>query len=327
MGEVSILTKRSNNSVVNKAQLYHKQDGSEDPISVGQYEGKNWLDTGEEMRPEFDAEEGKWRFAGTQEDIEKLLTEVVLNHEFGVKEGTRITPNDVNIYNIKDPLFNHSIFIRETEKSKLSLKHTDPLDNFLYLCLIASEDIADPQEDNPAVSGDTRYDVLELGAEEKKNVESINLVMEVTSVINALDQKKLSSVCRALNHPLFFPAEDLSLDSLKMTAYQRMITEGPEMKDKSGKLYLEKFLELAKLTKRELELKELLTFSMKKGIISVRRDGNFYYFHDRETSEVLEDVLDESNLFEKLLTKDGISLQNGDDLLSALRKRYSEQKK
>ena len=291
---------------------------------MGQYNGYNWLDTSEDMSPDFDAESRKWYFDGTREDIEKLLSEVVLTHERGPKKGQRIVPDDVNIYNDGDPLFNHSVFKRETEKSKLTLDLEDPIDRFLNLCLISPDDVLRPSEDNPAIADDTRYEVHSAGSQEKREVRNTNLKMEATAVIQGLGQKKLLSLCRALNHPTFYPLKDLSETSLKATAYQILVEEGADMKDKNGKLYLETLIDYSKLTLRELEIKQLLAFAYKKGVISKRRDGNYYLFRDRDNSEIIEDILDDNNLYEKLLSKDGIELKNGEDLLAFLHNRFAE---
>jgi hypothetical protein len=148
--------------------------------------------------------------------------------------------------------------------------------------------------------------------------------MEAAAVIQGLGQKKLLSVCRALNHPTFYPPKDLSEASLRTSAYQLLVEDGADMKDVNGKLYLETFIEYAKLTLRELEVRQLLTMAFKKGVISKRRDGHYYLFRDRENSEIIDDILDDNNLYEKLLAKDGIELKNGDDLLAFLHTKFAE---
>lgn len=324
MSEVSILKKRTRNTVVGKAQLFHHVDGREDAEAMGQYDGNNWLDTGEDMCPMFNGEENQWFFSGDQNDIKKLLKEVNLNHEFGPKEGQKITIEDVNLYNPADPLFNHSVLKRMTEKSKLRIDHSKPLDNFLYLCLIALEDTLKPDENNPAVSADTRYEVIQAGADEKRKADTLNEKMEATSRLHALDLNKMKQVARALNHPLFFPPKDITESSLRATMYLRIIEEGQDMKDESGVSYLSKFIDLCQLTKKQLEVSELVGFALRDGTISSRRDGNFYFFKGGDESEILEGVTSVQDLKNKVSSRHGIKLEDGSSLIVLLRNKFED---
>ena len=325
MSEVSIFKKRTRNSVVGKAQLFHKVEGREDAEAMGQYEGNNWLDTGEDMCPEFNAEENAWFFDGDTEDIKKLLKEVNLNHEFGPKVGKRILFEDVNLYNPADPLFNHSVFKRMTEKSKLRIDHSKPLDNFLYLCLIALEDTLRPDEDNPAVSADTRYEVVQAGSDEKKQAKSLSDKLEATARLHAMDRTKMLQVARALNHPLFFPPKGISEDSLRSTLYLRVIEEGKDMKDSDGKTFISKFIELSDLTKKELEIQEIVGFAIKRGIVSPRRDGNYHLFKGGDETEILEGIHSEKDLIDELKIRGGYKLNDGGSLIALLRNKFKDE--
>lgn len=320
MSEVSIYKKRARNSVVGKAQLYHKIEGQEDPQAAGQYEGNNWLDCGEDVCPIFSAEEGKWFFNGTQKDIEKLLNTVTLTHESGPKKGQTIKPDDVSLYNPADPLFNHSALQQITEKSKITFKHDNPVDNFLYLCVTAAPETLLPDENNPAVSGDKTYEIIQAGAENKKSFDKVKGKIEVAAILDGNDHTKLMMMARCLNLPAFYPTKDLSPESLVQSLYFHLVEED------GGDAYIEKFTNLAKMTKRELEIREVLTFAIKKGIISSRRDGNFYVFKGNDNNEILDGIMSEDDLVERLKTKDGIALENEDDLLSYLRQRFKENK-
>ena len=299
MARISILKKRSRNSVLSNATLWRKNEKTEQFEAQGNFDGTTYLDTSRDECPIFSAEDGKWYFAGDRNDIKSLVPEMGLLHERGPKKGRIIQAEEVNLNNDADPLFNHSALTKQTENGKLRLDHDNPVDRFLYLCLVALEDVVSADEDNPAEKMGATYEMLEAGMEDKKKSNEINLKVEAAARLNGLTHEKLIKVIRALNHYRLYPRKDVQYESLQTTVYQYIIDEG-HAKDSDGVQYIKKFIDMCDLETRELEVYELVAFGMKKGLISARRDGNYYIFRDGDHQREMEGVNSKASAIEYL---------------------------
>lgn len=290
---VTIARKIRRGSIFDNAVLKTLKEGDDidtDGEVVGAYDGMKYLGTSDTKGPIYEADSGRWSFKGTEKDLKNFVKDLGMLHEKGAKKGDLIKPEEVNFYNAGDPFFNHSSFKLDAVGGNLRMDSENPIHRFVNCCLLGQERVWSSSRSNPSEKADADYELLSEDYDDIERAKKIDWKVEAATFMGKLSKKRLVQVVRAINHIKLHPKNDITEESLKRGVYEYIIEQGEKTVDAEGVPYIEKFVNFAKMEPAELELLELLSYGMRKGIVSPRRDGKYYVFNSGSDQEEMKGV-------------------------------------
>ena len=233
------------------------------------------------------------------------LNQMVSDIQLFDKNGSEI--KTANLRNPADPFLTHDSLVCTFEGGSKILDDENPLDRFFLRCFKNDRDfyfVDDDTDKSLGKSAVVKFTVTKAGHENKETSKGIDEGLEAAALLKDMTFERQVQILKSFGVNMNNPDPII----VKNTLYTKISDKKDSLYE--GKRNIEKFLELAKSTSSELNLRDLITEAYGKGII-IKKPGNkyhwgelflgrnldtvFQYLSDPENSDVKEDIIKLTN--------------------------------
>lgn len=255
----------------------------------GDYKGKSMLDAKHFLSPMWNDMKRGWSWAGTPEDLARLVKAMQLRYPKGHKLEGEIIKNipegeAQRLTNRLDEVFTHpDLYGRYfMESSRIGLDLADPRQEFMYLCYKGDTFVDDKSSDkkvNNVLTAAARYEIISPRKESKKKKDTSSKRNKALSLLDGMDgdELKMRSIAVIMSLPGYSPKTELEGVYLLL---QDQAAENVQMSSRFDKTFQDRFIELASMTDEELKVTKDIIDAKNAGILA-SRPGHYLFNGER----------------------------------------------
>lgn len=249
------------------------EKGNEKEISTGLYKGERFPSTNQMPRIPYSLTNRKYLVDIPKDELDKLVVECRLQYEDGHKrEGEYIT--SANIFDRKDPFFNHSQLKLIFTEGNLSLDDELPMNKIILNGLRHHKDFqfADSSP-NGLYSKRVKYVVSRREDVDKSDESSRKEEIDAITLYSSLTDKKAKKVAVAMGLVSAKGDDDITLVKKALWNAARNSTRIPGRKTKQAQ-----FIELCKSDESEMQTMILIAQAKAFGLLKKVKDTGWTLF-------------------------------------------------
>lgn len=281
----------------------------------GEYKGRTIIDTKHFLSPMWNDMKKRWSFAGTTEDLVRLVRLMKLKYPKGHKmAGMLIQPlskedspsgEDYRLSNRTDEVFNNSELYGKyyMENGRIGLDLNDPKQEFIFLCYKGDTSVDDRSGDKPKSSfmqAGTKYEIISPKREAQKQKGVVNKKLKAGGILASMenDEPKMRAIAVIMQLPGYSKSTDANGVFVLLNDNA---VENTKHSSKFNKTFQERFIELGELPDEDLNITLQIINAKLSGII---RQRNGSYNFNGETLPNLDNDVQLVNFFRSPANQD-----------------------
>ena len=249
------------------------EKGNEQQVSNGLYKGERFPSTNQMPRIPFSLTQKKYLVNMDEETLNELVKECRLQYPDDHKRaGEYIT--SANVYDRKDPFFNHQNLKLIFTEGNLSLDDSLPMNKIILAGLRNHKDFAfSDTTSNGLYSKRVKYIVTRREDVDRSDEKSRQAEIDAITLYSSLTDKKARKVAIAMGLITATDDSDISIVKKALWSAARNVTRIPGQKTKQ-----QQFVELCKADESDMQLKIIQAQAKSHGLLKKVKDTGWTLF-------------------------------------------------
>lgn len=274
----SPLSKRFNNidGAIMEYEEITLENGSKDVRSLGEYKRERFPNSTQGERPiAYSATKKKYVLKGYEtnsDELNELVKKCNLTNDIRSHYDFNKPITSCDVYNSKDPFFNHKSLKLSLDEGYGSLNTEYPLDFLIYQGVLVNHKFQTGGEtSNPALNGRAKYIIVDSSIDKNAKKKARDERKTAEKLLDNMSDDKKRSVALAMG---LIVSEDTDIDQITDLLEEAALDDRKSISNSMSK---QKYLiKLAESSADELEARNYVNKGFKEGFIKRDRESNSY---------------------------------------------------
>lgn len=209
----------------------------------------------------------RWEISLTEEELDALVKRAKLQYEKGPKIGEMIETAD--IYDKKDPFFNHKELRLIGQEGQFSLLKNVPMDKIMYNGIENNKKFG--KKGNGLISGAIKFLISDEQGDREFELKEVNTEVKAIMEFGNMTYDKKLAVATALG---FRPGDLANPDSLQLSMYHFLKSTA---RNEDGLYNRDKFLKLASEDNEIIAIKSLIEKAKSASVLRFKKAEGYFY--------------------------------------------------